>query len=190
MTIRYTPTHPHLNYFLALERDFETVARFIEPCEQNQSTFSLELARLLMATTQEVDVVMKLLGNHLDSSNAANNINDYCSIIMANRPEMIYDKVELPRYGMETQPWINWTTDNPPFWWTANNKIKHQRTHHFDRATLKNSFNALGALHLTLLHLSRMQITTAYHGDTWLEIMEQHNSVLFQVAVDHLRRHA
>ena len=26
------------------------------------------------------------------------------------------------------QPWIEWTTEEAPFWWTAYNKVKHNRT--------------------------------------------------------------
>jgi hypothetical protein len=35
---------PHWNYFLALEKDLETVSRYIEFSRDNLNTYSIELA--------------------------------------------------------------------------------------------------------------------------------------------------
>ncbi|MEO8681245.1 MAG: hypothetical protein ABI665_19500, partial [Vicinamibacterales bacterium] len=40
-------------------------------------------------------------------------------------------------------------------WWTANNKIKHERATEFSRANLKHALNAIAALYIALLHLHR-----------------------------------
>ena len=45
MGINYTDKRIHWNLFLALEREFEIVARYIEPCAANNDTYSIELAR-------------------------------------------------------------------------------------------------------------------------------------------------
>jgi len=61
MTIAVTQSKIHWNYFLALERDLEIVARYVEFTKPNFKTFSIELAHLLFAAASEVDVVAKLL---------------------------------------------------------------------------------------------------------------------------------
>ena len=155
MAIRYSKKNPHWNYFVAIERDFEAASRFIEPCEQNENAFSIELGRLLMAATQEVDVVMKILCKTLDPNTNASKIGGYHEIVDRKLPDFKNDIVRLPRFGMESRPWVNWQQNTPPFWWTANNKIKHNRSTHFDRATLKNTYNAISGLLLAITHLHK-----------------------------------
>ena len=50
---------PHWNYFLALEKDLETVSRYIEFCHDNLNTYSIELAHLLLSLASEIDTVAK-----------------------------------------------------------------------------------------------------------------------------------
>lgn len=146
MGIHYEKTKLHWNYYLAIERDFEHISRYIEFSEENNSTFSIELARIIMSASQEVDVIMKgickLLGHK-----KADNINEYGAIIREKLKELIEEEVFISRFGMRSIPWLNWNSENEnPLWWRANNKIKHQRASHFNHANLKNAFNALGAL--------------------------------------------
>lgn len=151
MTIQYTDAKTHWIYFLALERDFETVCRYIEPCEENNDTFSLELARVIMAATQEADVVLKAICNrHLNVT--ADKLHGYFPPIRSQLPQLLTDSVRLPRFGMSSTPWQNWTQCSAPAWWTANNKIKHQRHTHFNRASFRHAFNAVGGLLLAIAH--------------------------------------
>ncbi|MEL1243278.1 hypothetical protein AAEO56_03295 [Flavobacterium sp. DGU11] len=59
---------------------------------------------------------------------------------------------------MENKPWDRWQINDVPFWWTANNKIKHQRANHFEKANLKNAFNAIGALLLTVTYFYKLKL--------------------------------
>src|SRR2546421_703693 len=66
MAIRAKPARLHWNYFLALESDVARVARFIEFQPANFGTFSIELGRILLAASSEVDVVAKLVCSQLE----------------------------------------------------------------------------------------------------------------------------
>lgn len=62
--------------------------------------------------------------------------------------------VEIPRFGLALHPWDKWKKPTGvPLWWTANNKIKHQRNSHYDRANLKNAINAVAGLFVVTLYL-------------------------------------
>lgn len=65
MTILYKKANIHWNYFLAIENDFEKMTRYVELSESNDKTFSIEFARIIMAATQEVDVILKKYVNRL-----------------------------------------------------------------------------------------------------------------------------
>ncbi|MFD1163420.1 hypothetical protein [Hwangdonia seohaensis] len=177
MGIHYKNTRTHWNYFLALEKDFELLARYIEFSEENNNTFSIELARIIMSSTQEVDVIMKsictLLGN-----TSADNINQYRTTIKKKLSGLINEEVFIPRFGMSSTPWLNWNEkDENPIWWKANNKIKHQRTSHFQKANLKNAFNALGALLIVNLYFYKLEKEKEIENVVdWKDITSELNS--------------
>ena len=172
MVIHYAAAKLHWNYFLAIERDFETVARYIEPCEANNNAFSLELARLIMASSQEVDVVMKLLCELLVPGSNANGINAYFLIIREKLPDFMNEEIRIPRFSMSSRPWIDWNESQPPSWWQANNKIKHRRSSHFDQATLKNAFNSLGGLLVTVAYYYNREKTGGHAEAHWPDVTE------------------
>src|ERR1700693_737083 len=74
---------PHWNYFLALEKDVETLSRYIEFCKDNLNTYSIELAHLLLSSASEIDTVAKCICSILEPTAKADNINDYRKIINA-----------------------------------------------------------------------------------------------------------
>ena len=51
----------HWSYFLALEEDIQRLSRFVEFNSNNFATFSLEMSHILLASSSEVDVVLKML---------------------------------------------------------------------------------------------------------------------------------
>jgi len=72
MGIKYEGTKIHWNNFLAIEQDFEKLSRYIEFCEDNNNTFSIELARIIMSASQKIDVILKNICNLLVDNPARN----------------------------------------------------------------------------------------------------------------------
>ena len=71
----------HWNYFIALERDLEVISRYIEFDNSNFGTHSVELARLLLSASSEVDVICKLICSIVSPGTKAENIVEYRNII-------------------------------------------------------------------------------------------------------------
>lgn len=140
-----TVTKPlvHWNYFLSLEADYINFSRYIEFCSNNYNAYSIEAGRLLMAATQECDVLLKQL-----CTNGSTNENGYRNEIPSLLPNLSSHRVLIPRFNLEFQPFNSWgsSAKSTPEWWTANNKFKHQRHQLFDQASLKNALNAISAL--------------------------------------------
>src|SRR5689334_22322111 len=76
------PANQYWEYFLTLDSDLETIARYVQFDSKNFKTYSIEFVRLLLATCSEVDVVAKLLCEIIAPNKSAENINQYRSIIM------------------------------------------------------------------------------------------------------------
>jgi len=141
----------HWNYFLALEADVERLARYVELVEQNFSTFSIEIGRLLQSACSEVDVLAHQLCVHFDPNTNAEKMDEYRCILRRQTPELETTIVQVPRYGLSLTPWSNWQSDRTPNWWSDHNKVKHRRTENFGRANIKNLLNAsAGSLLLTV----------------------------------------
>lgn len=136
----------HWNYFIALERDLETVSRYIEFTQQNFGVFSIELAHLLFAAASEVDVVAKLICEHVAPEARRANIDHYRTVITEAFPLTASTLVTVARYGLVLTPWDNWAKGQNPDWWRSYNNVKHERSAYFHEATLKNALNALAAL--------------------------------------------
>jgi len=160
MVISRRPTLVHWNYFLAIEDDLEKLSRYID-FTGNEDTYSLEIARVFLGACSEIDVVLKLLCKNQNQNSTARNILDYFNELNTIRSFIPFE-VTMPKHQLTTQPWINWTATDSPDWWKEHNLVKHQRDVNFDKATLKNCINAVGALYVAVLHLYQ---TEAENGD-------------------------
>lgn len=161
-------TRLHWNYFLALEKDLETVSRYVEFCEDNLNTYSIEFAHLLLSAASEADTLAKCICKIIDPNEKPKNIDDYRRIIKGAEESETYDfyfgnkvppvlgekhkqrlshlEIHIPRYGLKSFPWANWAKDKNPDWWHSYNKVKHERNVHFNKATLRNALQAIGGL--------------------------------------------
>jgi hypothetical protein len=145
----------HWNYFLALEADLEHLSRYVEFADANLKTYSLELAHLLLASSSEVDVVLKSLCRILAPDSGPTNIDDYRITVTSSVPEFADQPVFVPRYGLELQPWSNWSASTNPDWWKCYNKVKHNRDEHFRDANLENTLNSVAALLISVFYFYR-----------------------------------
>jgi hypothetical protein len=146
----------HWNFFLSIEEDLDRLGRFVD-FSANDDAFSIEIARLFLAASAEVDVVLKQLCKALNPDSEASSINAYQAELLTALPNFQEFEVILPRYGLTLNPWTDWGRNHPPFWWQDHNKVKHHRHEHFDKANLKNCLNSIAALYVSVLHLYEQQ---------------------------------
>jgi len=152
MTIKQGRAPIHWNYFLTLDADTANLSRYIDFVDDNFDAYSVEMARILLSASSEVDVVAKLLCKKINSKSEAGNIDDYRTEITGAIPRFCGMEVIIPRYALTRHPWDNWTKNTNPDWWSAYNAVKHERNANFKLASLKNTLNSVGALLVMLLH--------------------------------------
>lgn len=154
MTIERNSRTIHWDYVIALEDDLIRLSRFVD-FSANDDTYSLEIARLLMTASAEADVVLKEICRASSPGTRVRTIGGYYPIVTAAHPSLCKLPVMVPRYGLTFRPWSGWRENSAPIWWTANNKIKHERAAEFRRANLKNCLNAVTGLFAAVLYLYR-----------------------------------
>lgn len=152
MAIQRHATHVHWNFFLALEEDVERLARFVD-LSGNNATYSIEIARLLLGACAETDVVLKQLVCRLEPGCRAEKLGGYFVPLVTRLPNFRKFEATIPRFGVKLRPWSGWRQDRAPLWWSAHNKVKHERHDHFIQANLKNCLNAVAGLYAATLHL-------------------------------------
>lgn len=158
------------NYFFCIEDDITALSRWIEFSSDNESVYSIELARLLMTASAEADVVAKGLCRMLDAKSRAASIGAYRPLLLQAFPTLPKSEVVMPRFGKTLHPWSMWrNSDQPPLWWSANNKIKHHRAEHFNEACLKNVLNAVAGLLVLLVLRTGRDRASLYPGPTVFE---------------------
>ena len=127
MGIAHRVNNHHWNYLLALDSDTAQISRYVEFIPGNFKTYSLELARLLMAASAEVDVVAKIACARVAPKSKPQVITDYYDVLSKVRPNLRTHPVEIKRYGLRFTPWVDWTKKASPLWWRACNAVKHRR---------------------------------------------------------------
>lgn len=145
-------------YFLSIEEDLAATFSFVEPCCANESTYSTEYAKILLAAASATDTVLKRLCVSLDSSSEVSCEQGYRKKLVSDYglPFSHVEVIPLGR-GLGNHPWQNWTAQNPhtPDWWTAYNKVKHHFDRYFDMANLGNAYRAVSGLLIALVFLYR-----------------------------------
>jgi hypothetical protein len=146
------PTTPkHWNYFLAVEAELVTCARYVEFSHANYGCYSNEFAKLIVLAAAEVDSIWQELCRLVDPSTDASKITHYYPILLARYPLLTQCEIAIPRYQLTFCPWKDWSESARPDWWSQSyNKLKHERTAHFPKATLEAALNAVGAQFLAL----------------------------------------
>jgi hypothetical protein len=148
--------YPHWRFYLAVMKDLEIVSRYVEPCRENFTTYSLELARILLAVGSEVDVVAKQICIEVAPARKPDCITNYQEILTARYPKLPSVKVSLDRYSLSFLPWETWERRESPAWWHSYNNVKHERHKRFHEGNLKNVLEATAGLCVLVVYL--------YHG--------------------------
>lgn len=144
---------PHWEYYLSLASDLGHVARYVEIDKENFQVFSLEFARLLLATGSEIDVVAKLLCHKYCPAGKHKNIDDYRDTLKQFASGICDVEIAMPRYHLTFVPWKDWETDKNPDWWKAYNDVKHQRDKYYKKANLGVCLKSLAGLCVLVSYL-------------------------------------
>jgi hypothetical protein len=152
-----SPLH-YWQYFAALESDLAATCRFVEVCEENMGTHSVEFARLLLSAGAEIDVLAKVLSQEHELMISPKNIDGYRTALVNRFAELPFLKVLIPRYGREMTPWREWANGKNPDWWRAYNDVKHERNVNFKKASLANALGAVSGVFVLVSYICHKEL--------------------------------
>lgn len=131
-------------------KDYEELLEYVEPCDKNKDTYSHRIYELLLRTCTEVEAnlegIMKANGyKKPDKKNLT--MTDYRKVESATKLSGYSVTMHQWRPDRTVHPFDAWKTQTESLrWYTAYNKVKHDRSKNFDKANLENLSNAICGL--------------------------------------------
>ena len=132
-------------FYLLTEDKFVKSLSYVELCEENYGTYSIEFVSQLREIGSEIDIIMKEICEFGQTERKT--ITDYAPRIFELYPNIKNQVVNGK--ALKIKPFENWCSSRPAkslVWWDAYNSVKHGRIENFSFAKMGNVFNALGAL--------------------------------------------
>lgn len=152
----------------SLEDAFIDFLSYVPMTHKHKEVWSPKLANLIVNIGSTIDSTFK---SYLESP-TLDTAKDIDKIRSDQRKQTIYafQKVYDAGYSFSNRevyllapaeklmPWSNWQKqDTPPIWWTAYNKVKHDRFKNITKANLENTLNALSGLFLVCVILKEIR---------------------------------
>ena len=149
------------NYIL-IEKEFKDTTKYVTLSDDNYDTYSIEYIKLLLQIGSEVDVLLKDFCSYIDKGFSGEKMNEYKNCISTSYQKLFQQKVNVIHMKKDIEPWNDMMKQQSISWWTAYNKVKHERnkTNTIDGITkasykfanLRNTLMALGGLYQILLN--------------------------------------
>jgi hypothetical protein len=139
----YAPSRVNLLHaFKMIEHDLARLFEYVEPADENLSTFSHRLYELLLRASTEFEANCRgiLKANSYGRKAAKGwNIVDYHLLNGSSRLAEYEVKIGIWQGDRSVfQPFADWATGHLLNWYASYNEVKHDRDTHFAKASLEN----------------------------------------------------
>lgn len=147
--------------YLSMESKLVEIFNYVEPGDENEQVYSLELYTLLLRACTEVESNFKLIlnANKYSTTNDNYTMLDYMRVEKSSKLSLY--KVKFKKWRKENgeydtyemQPFKEFGGNAPcsPSWYKAYNTVKHNRETEFSKASLENVMKAIAGV-LVLLY--------------------------------------
>lgn len=143
------------NQYILLEKEFLKTLQFVSLNEDNKRTYSNAYQKLILELGSEIDIALKQYCLFLESSFKGEKIHDYKKIVTLKKVEFVEQEIKVIVTDEVLQPWRLWNEGkNSPYWWTAYNKIKHDRASFGEIDGIKQLYYKFANQEYTLLALA------------------------------------
>lgn len=146
------PRYRHWEVFLTVEDDLKNISRYVDICEDNYNTYSIELASLIMRSCSEIEKLAK----RISGAPKRCEFKDFMVPIYTMYPEFASFGASFPLWDITLTPWEKLQEKDPvPLWWSQYNKIKHDEEMARQAGNLCNALHSVSALYILVLYYER-----------------------------------
>lgn len=169
--LKFEPTFENggfWEYYKDLERQFESFLEYVPYLDGNKRTFSFRLASLILSLGAHIDSAFREMAkceNFSDeypelrkkAEKGKTTIEDYLPLAESCRLSKKVVMFKCLPNGISVTPFEYYLKEkgklSTPNWWNTYNKVKHQFSNNFKKATLQTTKDALaGAFLLNAIH--------------------------------------
>ena len=171
-------------YYLILEEDFYDTFKYVEPCEDNNMTYSKEYGKMLLSICSEIDIMCKELCKVIEGKNSEQvsnyNMLKYKQVISVN-DNFMNQSCTFFKSNDILHPWEEWNTEISPSWWKDYNSLKHDRllNYNYKLGNYYNVKNSIAGLYIICRVLYKKQFdkepfpcSRLFKMDNWTEYKE------------------
>lgn len=161
--------YTYIRAFRLLEDDLVKLFTNVEPTKDNRKVYSHRLYELLLRASTEFETnAMQILKKNGYKKKGNMNMNDYVKINEATKLSDYTVTCEIWYPDNEFKPFQEWKEGKPLTWFQAYNKVKHNRSKEFAKASLENVMNAItGVLAILYAQFDYFAITGPMAIGTW-----------------------
>lgn len=142
------------SFVQSLQEDLLATSRYVEFHEANRATFSVAFDKIILAAGSEINSIFEEL---VPSEKGKLNIDKAKAQILPKMPLITSTQAHLVDTDFPVlKPWENWAEANPEWWCKGYNKLKHERSKHYQDATLENALLSVAGLMILTLHAHRL----------------------------------
>lgn len=165
------------NPYMLSEREFLEITDYVALRKSNYQTCSEKLVRSLLTTCELFETTMKAMYGF------ANKRPSFPVYMEKLDGDTLFDRscrisVERGQETIKLTPFAEMAKEQAPEWWSAHNKVKHDRVREFAQGNLENALIALAALYYVNLILAKRV------GDHWYEKLPHDDMNTYDVPND------
>ncbi len=143
------PRYRHWEVFMTVEDDLKNISRYVDICEDNYKTYSIELASLIIRSCTEIEKLAK----RISGVDGRVPILKFVPPIQTMYLEFANFATNFPFWGLSFTPWETLQRkDTVPQWWKQYNTIKHDKTQARQAGNLETALNAVAGLYVVTLY--------------------------------------
>lgn len=149
--------------YLQIEKELIDTFKYVELSIDNYNTYSSKFLKIFLQVGSEIDICFKEYIKLISTNSNCININDYKCELLSNDIDFFNEEVIVNIIGIFIKPWSDLQNNSCLDWWTAYNKVKHQRTDQvtingisqvsYKFANLKNVIFSLSGLYILLMNI-------------------------------------
>lgn len=148
-----------VTWYIELENRLNEILKTILYGKETKDIFLPPLANILLESCSLIDAIFREEYDEDNKGRENLTMRDY-SLHFEHKYLLSRKKSILYQYPVRyIEPFKNWSAENtlqhqPTPWWTAYNKIKHDRIREYQNATLENTIFSICALHQIISQMS------------------------------------
>lgn len=150
------------NTYIQIENELIDIFKYVELSTDNYKTYSSKFLKVFLQIGSEIDICFKEYLK-LFQSNSTSSIGEYKQQLQNYDVDFFDESIEIKQLKTIVKPWEDLKSNNIISWWTAYNKVKHERTNQvtinmvtqesYKFANLENVITSLSGLYVLLMNI-------------------------------------